>query len=86
MPMTFNLRVFLWAALIAALFMNFEMWQHAYPPAPSPASAPATTAAPLDCRVPTAPAPAAPAAPPPASATRRLPGTLAAAVPRRGMI
>jgi hypothetical protein len=37
--MTFNLRVFLWAALIAALFMNFEMWQHDYPPAASPASA-----------------------------------------------
>ncbi len=86
MPMTFNLRVFLWAALIAALFMNFEMWQHDYPPAASPASAPAATAAPLDRSVPTAAAPAAPAAAPAASATAPLPGTLAAAVPTSGMV
>ncbi len=65
MPMTFNLRVFLWALLIAVLFMNFETWRRDYPPAAAPDRAAATTAAPLDSSVPTAsaPAPAAPQAP-----------------------
>jgi YidC/Oxa1 family membrane protein insertase len=68
--MTFNLRILLWALLLVALFANFQMWQHDYPP-PPPAPAAAAPAAALDSSVPTASAPVsgAPATAPPASGT-----------------
>jgi YidC/Oxa1 family membrane protein insertase len=54
MPTTFNLRIFLWALLLVALFMNYEMWQRDYPPPPAVPPAAATTAAPLDSSAPSA--------------------------------
>ncbi|MCC7461810.1 MAG: membrane protein insertase YidC [Gammaproteobacteria bacterium] len=71
--MTFNLRVFLWAVLIAALFMNFETWRRDYPAAPATAPVPAGTAVPLDSSVPTA------SAPPAAATAAGAPGTAPAA-------
>jgi YidC/Oxa1 family membrane protein insertase len=52
MPTTFNLRIFLWALLLVALFMNYQMWQRDYPPPEPVAPGAATTAAPLDSSAP----------------------------------
>jgi YidC/Oxa1 family membrane protein insertase len=80
MPMTFNLRIFLWALLIAALFMNFEMWQRDYPAASPPSPAAGAASAPLDSRAPTATAPAASAPTGPAAAPQAATATAAEAV------
>jgi YidC/Oxa1 family membrane protein insertase len=64
MPTTFNLRIFLWALLLVALFMNYEMWRRDHPPPPPAAPGAATTAVPLDSSAPSAanlPAATAPA-------------------------
>jgi len=66
MPMTFNLRIALWAVLAATLYMGYQIWQHDYPPesvAPVVAAAgsnPGTNS--LDATVPTAQSSAPPIA------------------------
>ena len=60
MPTTFNLRIFLWALLLVAVFLNVQMWQRDYPP-PPPVPPPALNAVPLDSTAPTAAPVAAPA-------------------------
>jgi YidC/Oxa1 family membrane protein insertase len=77
MPTTFNLRIFLWALLLVALFMNYEMWQRDYPPPPAAPPAVATTAAPLDSSAPTAVSP--PAAAPGAGAAPTVAAPVVAA-------
>ena len=77
MPTTFNLRIFLWALLLVALFMNYEMWRRDYPPPVPPAPGAATTAAPLDSSAPTAVSP--PVAAPGAGAAPAVAAPVAAA-------
>jgi YidC/Oxa1 family membrane protein insertase len=77
-----NLRVVLWAALVAVLFYNYEAWQHDYGPAPGAETTTAAsaggsgTAAPvshLDDLPSVGAAPAAPSTAPPATAAAKLP-------------
>ncbi|HEY6452460.1 MAG TPA: membrane protein insertase YidC [Steroidobacteraceae bacterium] len=62
--MTANLRVFLWALLGMALFVNYQTWVHDYPstPASTAAAGAQPPAVPLDNSAPTATAPSAPGA------------------------
>jgi YidC/Oxa1 family membrane protein insertase len=61
--MTANFRVFLWALLGMALFVNYQTWVHDYPALPPATTIQGAAAPALDSAPPTASAPAAVAAP-----------------------
>jgi YidC/Oxa1 family membrane protein insertase len=88
--MTAKLRIYLWIALAALLFADYEQWLRDYAPAPAESAAPAlehrarsseTPAGGLAGRVPGAPAAAPGAGPSAATAAATAPAAVAAAAP-----
>jgi YidC/Oxa1 family membrane protein insertase len=80
--MTANLRVFLWALLGMALFVNYQTWMHDYPAVANTGVAPGNAApVSLDNSAPTAAAPSAIAPAAPAAAGASATGATAAAAP-----